>query len=160
MRKDLIIDARTYKKLVVVLLESLCCCASIPSSSCLSSRSHKPPIILTPMAARSHTSRPNGRTLVCSLRSLLRYSWSPDVLRPAAMRQRWTSTQVEMVRRLRMKAHWICCSWYQLITAPKTAVKLWFISAGDLIQPQDKGKGEVATRRFIPPLIPRDRYHL
>ena len=47
-----------------------------------------------------------------------------------------------------------------MITATKTAVKLWFIYAGDLIQPQDKGKGEVANRRFIPPLIPRDRYHL
>ena len=44
--------------------------------------------------------------------------------------------------------------------APQTAVKLWFISAGDLIQPQGKGKGEFATRRFIPPLIPRDRYHM
>ena len=44
------------------------------------------------------------------------------------------------------------------ITATQTAVKLWFSSAGILIQPQ--GKGEVAPRRFIPPLIPRDRYHL
>ena len=25
---------------------------------------------------------------------------------------------------------------------------------------EDKGKGEVATRRFIPPLIPRDSYQL